>query len=150
MYHSCFTKFYPVCHPWSHYSYYPYPYFGFPSSYSACCPVCYQPYHLCCCKKSYMMLPQELFVDPATSPKERFVGGIEDVRLTLEYMKTGASPKVKITITDAEGTTVWDVTTIPDGYHVKDKFATVSPGAKIKVEVTDCRARLRWCEIISC
>jgi len=97
-----------------------------------------------------MKLPQELFVDSTSSPKETFVGGVEDLRLTLEYMKTGTSPHAKITITDADGTTVWDITTIPDGYHVKEEFATVSPGSKVKIEVTDCTARLRWCEIVSC
>lgn len=97
-----------------------------------------------------MKMPQELFIETSPPPKKAFVGGVEDVTLTLEYMKTGANPDVKVTITGTDGTTVWKISSIPDGYHVKDNFATVSPSSEIQIEVTNCTARLRWCEVIPC
>lgn len=98
-----------------------------------------------------MKMPQELFIETSPPPKKAFVGGVEDVTLTLEYMKTGTDPQVTITVTYADGTTnEQEITNISNGYHVKDDFATVPPGSKIEIEVNNCTARLRWCEIISC
>lgn len=91
-------------------------------------------------------------VDTITTSKEEFTGGLSDVRLTLEYMPvSGAiSPEVKVTLTGSGGTSTWDVASIPDGYHIKDDFTSVEPGTKIKLEATECIARLRWCETILC
>ena len=115
------------------------------------CPHCHQPQGLCGCgSRDVMNIAEELFVDAASSPKEAFIGGLEDVSLTLEYMKSGTSPEVKLTITNGGETTAWDVTGITDGYTIKDDFASIAPGSQIKLEVTDCTARLRWCETIHC
>ncbi len=120
--------------------------------YQSCCPVCWQPHHLCCCTHNWPThLPQELSVDTTTTSKDTFVGGTHDVFLTLEYMAvTGAtSPSVKLQIEDSTGTTNWEITTVPDGYHVKSKFASASPGAKLTLDANECLARLRWFELIS-
>ena len=89
-------------------------------------------------------------MDGATSPKQAFIGGLENVSLSLEYLKTGASPAVKVTITEGGSSSTWDIATIPDGYQIKENLATVAPGAGVEIEVTDCLARLRWCEVICC
>ena len=120
--------------------------------YQSCCPVCWQPYHSCCCAPaSHHHLPQELMVDTTTTSKDTFVGGTHDVLLTLEYMAvTGAtSPSVKLKIEDSDGATDWEITSVPDGYHVKSRFASAAPGAKLTLEVTECLARLRWFEFVS-
>ena len=138
--------------------YYPYP--VSPQYYQpACCPGCGKPVHLCACEeecceeecRENVLLPQELSVDNTNKVKEIFAGGLEDANLTLEYMPvTPATATVKVTITGPGGTTVWDGGGVADGYHVKDDFAPVAPGSKIKIEVNDCIARLRWCEEICC
>lgn len=99
-----------------------------------------------------MLVPQDEMVDAASSPKELFVGGLREARLTLEYMPvTGAtSAAVKITITGADGTSTWEETPVAEGFHVKRDFSTVATGSTITVEVTEVIARLRWCEVISC
>lgn len=120
--------------------------------YQPCCPVCWQPYHACCCApKPPMHLAQELAVDTVTPSKDTFVGGGRDVLLTLEYMAvTGAtSPSVKLEIEDSSGTTNWEITSVPDGYHVKSKFASAAPGAKLILTAAECLARLRWFELVS-
>ena len=117
------------------------------------CPVCCQPYHLCCCvAKTQFQIPQELSVDSSTSPKEALIGGLCDTSLTLEYMaeEGAAFPSIKITLTGSDGTSTWEESSIPAGYHVKSDFSTVSPGTKVKIEVTEAIARLRWCETICC
>lgn len=135
-----------------------YPHYGWPGCapyYTpACCPACSMPYYLCTCKsETSMILPEELTVDPSSSPKDTFIGGSGDVNLTMEYMSDGGTPasrSVKITITSGSSTTVWEETNIADGYHVKDNFASIPPGSTVKIEVADCKARLRWCESICC
>lgn len=116
------------------------------------CTYCGQPYSVCCCDKplTYMKLPQELLADAATPSRDAFIGGLEQASLTLEYIKAGASPQVKVTITEQGQTATWNITTVPEGYQIKDSFATLEPGAEVKLEVTDCTARLRWCEMVSC
>ena len=146
---------YPYCHghyygyyghPYYHWQYYTIPY------HPMVCSTCCQPVHLCQCQKplSYMKIPQEILADSTTTSQQAFIGGLEDVSLSLEYLKTGASPTVDVTITENGQTSTWNITTIPDEYQVKENFATVSPGAEIKLNVTDCTARLRWCEVICC
>lgn len=133
--------------------YYPYPVSPQPY-YPACCPDCGRPSHLCACEDECcedVLVPQELSADNTNKVKEMFVGGLDDANLTLEYMPiTPATATVKVTITGPGGTTVWDGGAVADGYHVKDDFAPVAPGSKIKIEVNDCMARLRWCEAICC
>lgn len=90
----------------------------------------------------------------ASSPlKELFIGGICDVKLTLEYMPASgaSSPKVTVTITAPDGSTsTWQEDPIASGYHVKSDFSTVAPGSKIELEVAEAMARLRWCEVVKC
>lgn len=122
--------------------------------YYSCCSVCCRPYHLCCCDvKSSAMLPEEIAADSTNTSAEALIGGLSDVRLTLEYMadegKTSTATVV-ITITGSEETTTLEIKNIAAGYHIKDDFAAVKPGSKVKLEVNDCSARLRWCEVISC
>jgi hypothetical protein len=95
-------------------------------------------------------VPEELYVEGASATNTKFIGGFHDVTLTLEYMKTGASPSLKVTLTDGSETTIWEVTGIADGYKIKEDLTSVSPGTSVKVEATDCTARLRWCEVIAC
>ena len=85
-----------------------------------------------------------------TASSQIFIGGSSDVSLSLEYLKTGATATVKVTITESGQTTTWDLDTLPDEYQIKENFTTVSPGAEVLLEVTDCTARLRWCEIVCC
>ena len=152
---SCTSEHSPAYNPWAPcYWGYPYPFFYDPSVYwsGSCCTVCSRPHHLCCCtQKSLMQLPQELAGDPAGA-KEAFIGGARDVHLTLEYMPiVVATANVKLVITAADGTvTTVDLTGMTSGYHVKDDFSALSPGANITLEITDCQARLRWCEVIAC
>lgn len=120
--------------------------------YYACCPVCLQPHNACCCTpKPSMFIPQELAVDTTTPTKDTFVGGSRDAALTMEYMPiTGAtSPSVTLQVEDSGGTTDWNITSVPDGYHVKSKFAVAAPGAKLTLTANECLARLRWFELIS-
>lgn len=116
------------------------------------CPVCWQPYHSCCCGLDpAVFIPQELAVDATTTSKDTFVGGSRAVWLTLEYMPvSGAtSPSVTLKVEDEDGTTDWNITSVPDGYHVKSNFASAAPGAKLTLLANECLARLRWFELIS-
>ncbi len=134
--------------------YYPY-YVGYnPYFMPACCSACSMPYNQCTCGgKTSVLIPEELAVDTTTTPKETFIGGSEDVNLTLEYMSDGGTPatrNVTLTINSAGSTTVWTETNIADGYHIKNEFASIPPGATVELAVTDCKARLRWCETVCC
>jgi hypothetical protein len=116
------------------------------------CPVCHQPYHLCgCTPRTRLLVPQELWSDASTS-SERFVGGLADVKLTLEYMAVSgaAAPTVKVTIVDAGSSTAWEDAAVAEGFHVKNDFSTLAPGARLTLEVTETVARLRWCEVVEC
>lgn len=120
---------------------YGYPYYWYWPPYHP--GMCHQP--LAC-----MKLPQEVVADATATTRDAFIGGAEDVSLSLEYLKTGATPSVKVTITDSGSTATWSITTVPAEYQIKESLTTVSPGATVKLEVADCTARLRWCEVISC
>ncbi len=152
---SCTSEHSPIYDPWASCCWgSPHPYFYNPFAYWAgsCCTVCGKPYQFCSCtQKNLMKLPQELTGDP-TGAKEAFIGGTLDVHLTLEYLPiVVATANVKLVITAVDGTvTTVDLSGIASGYHVKEDFTALSPGAKIKLEVTDCQARLRWCEVITC
>jgi hypothetical protein len=100
-----------------------------------------------------MSVPHELDVDVTSPAQEALVGGRCDAHLTLEYLvEAGAAATAQVTVTvTSDGTTsTWTDTGISEGYHVKDAFLTVKPGSKVKVEVADAIARLRWCETICC
>lgn len=141
--------------PMHSYSYHPYLYWQAPCMpYYYYCPACYQPYYQCTCEsKSVLINLQEVFADPSAPTQEALIGGIKDVQLKLEYMPAegAASPSVKVTITNSDGTTsTWDESSIPSGYHMKNDFVKTTPGTKVKIEVNEAIARLRWCETIEC
>ena len=98
-----------------------------------------------------MSVPHELLGDPAGA-EEAFIGGKTDVHLCLEYLvETDApAPEVKLTLTSGGTTTTWSDTGIAVGYHVKEDFMSLKPGATVVLEVKDAAARLRWCETICC
>ena len=151
MYHYHGYMHHHTWHPWmmQYYHHWPYPY--------GCAPVCntcHMPVVYCTCEqKMRVVLPQELTVDPETSPQEALIGGLNEVQPTLEYMaEDGAtSAMVKVTITGADGSSSsWEETSIAPGYHVKNDFNKIAPGSKIAVEVSEAVARLRWCEFTEC
>ena len=98
-----------------------------------------------------MSVPEELSADTASPTKETTIGGAEKAYLSLEYTAdAGAtSPKVTVTITDSSGSIDCSLTSFPAGYHVKRSFAFAAPGAKVKLEVAECSAHLRWFELVS-
>jgi hypothetical protein len=98
------------------------------------------------------IVPFELAADAESSPAEALVGGICAIRPTLEYLVAddAAAPAVTVTITFEGTTTTWSESAIAEGYHVKDDFAGIEPGAVVRLEVVDARARLRWCERLCC
>lgn len=146
--HACYPHYGYYGHPYYQWQYYTMPY------HTMYCSTCCQPVHLCQCAKplTYTKLPQELLADATTPTNQIFIGGSEDISLSLEYLKTpgATSPSVKVTITENGSSSTWDITTIPDEYQIKENFSTVSPGAEVKLEVVECTARLRWCEVVCC
>lgn len=92
----------------------------------------------------------ELVADSANPTSQVFVGGSTYVSLSLEYLKTGTSAKITVTTTENGQKTTWDLGALPDEYQIKENFTTLSPGADILLEVTDCTSRIRWCETICC
>ena len=126
-----------------------------PSCYGAAVsyvPVVCAPMPIPCASQQSMLVPHELAVTAATSPQEVWIGGTSEVHPTLEYLvEPGApAPEVKVTITSEGATTTWTETAISEGYHVKDDFMAIKPGAKVTIKVTDLAARLRWCETLRC
>ncbi len=154
--HHYYAHYHPaMCNPWAMYYHPGYVWAHIHSHFLAhyCCPACHQPFHFCSCvPKTQFQVAQELSVDTSNSPKEALIGGLCNSCLTLEYMPTegATSPAIKITFTGPDGTSTWEESSIPAGFHVKSDFSTVSPGTKVKIEVTDVIARLRWCETICC
>lgn len=129
------------CQPWGG----PY-YVAFIAVPVPCAPVDCKP----AC--SEMVVPREIDVDPAGSPKQGFVGGHSDTHLTLEYLVDAgaASPSVEVKLQSGGTTQTWTATDLAEGYHVEDAFLAADAGSKVSISVTDAVARLRWCERICC
>ncbi|MEI6669604.1 MAG: hypothetical protein WCP29_15760 [Acidobacteriota bacterium] len=87
-------------------------------------------------------------VDPAASPKVIIIGGASPSALTLEYLPVdgAVAPSVKVTVAGPGLTTTLEDAAVTAGYHIKPRFQTVDPGTTVTVVVTECIARLRWCE----
>ncbi len=135
--------------------YYPVPQWpGHPGHSHGCCASCGKPHDECgCAAESTAMVPQEVVASTTSpTPAAAFVGGISEVRLTLEYLPDAGSTAATVTLTiaGAEGTDTVKLESIPAGYHVKDDLAAVAPGATLTLKVADCTARVRWCEEIVC
>lgn len=99
-----------------------------------------------------MIVPREIEVDSAGSPKQGFVGGHSDTHLTLEYLvDAGApAPQVEVTLETGGTTQTWTATDLAEGYHSEEAFLAADAGTKVTISVTDAVARLRWCERICC
>lgn len=140
------SHYHPMYYPY-YGGYYAYPWYPWPYTGAGCHPAHHAPAPL-----THMKLPLEILADTATPSAHSFIGGLEDVSLSLEYLKTAASTSaiLKVSVTQAGTTTVTEVTPLADGYQVKENFLTVAPGATVTLDVVDCTARLRWCEIICC
>lgn len=116
------------------------------------CRRCHHPPHACRCgREGRQSIPVEMAADTAAPKREAVAGGARKVRLTLEYTGTGVSPapSIKISLSEPSGTSEWNITSIPEGYQVKEDFTSAAPGAKITLEVVNCTARLRWFEELS-
>jgi hypothetical protein len=114
-------------------------------------PVCYGP-PAPCQPCTEIVVPRELEVDPANSPRNGLVGGHADAHLTLEYLVEdgAAAPAVEVSLKSNGTTTTWSATDVDPGYHVEEGFLPAPPGTRVTVTVTDASARLRWCERICC
>ena len=117
------------------------------------CPCCHPPHQESEGKeeKHSKCVPMEISADTAAPSKDAQVGGTKKVELTLEYTPdSGATaPTIKVVVTESDGSSEWNLTTVPAGYHVRSEFASVAPGAKITLQVSQCMARLRWFEQLS-
>lgn len=146
---------YPVhhapCCPCCGSYYQPYVPHYYPTPMAEFCSSCCKPLHECCCHSATLVkYPKELFADSFASinDAETFIGGESDVTVKLEYLSDGAATALINVIVDA--VTILTITAPPAGYHVKKLPLELAPGSLIRLEVTDCRARLRWCEDLIC
>ncbi len=141
-------------HPGAPHDYGPYSFWPMPYAYPApfpICPACHQPHHLChCTPRLKIILPQEALVDAGSSPKEVLIGGLRSAKATLEYMpdEGAAAPTIEVTITDSGSTFTWKEDPVAAGYHVKSDLPELAPGAKVRVDVVEVMARLRWFEVV--
>ena len=96
-----------------------------------------------------VVLPKELEANPAGTSAEIVVGGTRDVQICLEYMRgDGAeTPMVKLSVSLAGSTSTWEPGTIEEGYHVKSDLSKIAPGSKMRLEVQNAIARVRWLEV---
>jgi len=83
-----------------------------------------------------------------------FIGGGCCVTLAIEYAPTVATAAfmVGVLVKDSEGTMLAWARSEPagTGYRVHECIITTKPGATLLVEVSNCTARARWCEVFSC
>jgi hypothetical protein len=112
--------------------------------------ICHPPWPCVPCRE--VIVPRELEVDSASSPRTGLVGGRADTRLTLEYLVDAGAAAAKIEVKlESEGTTsTWSATSLDEGYHAEEGFLSAPAGTKVSVAVTEASARLRWCERICC
>ncbi len=83
-----------------------------------------------------------------------FIGGGCCVTLAVEYAASVATAAfaVLVGVKDSEGTVLIWARSEPagTGYRVHECIVTTKPGATLTVEVSNCTARVRWCEVFSC
>ena len=83
-----------------------------------------------------------------------FVGGGCCVTLAVEYAPSVSTAMfvVLVLVTDSDGTALLWARAEPagTGYRVHECIITTKPGATLRVEVLNCTARVRWCEVFSC
>ncbi len=129
--------------------------YGYPAMpwYVPVCPWCGLPFQSCACWSRQVpagyQVQQEISADPASAEKAVMIGGVSQVRVTLEYMPVegAAAPSVKVVLTDPDGTaTTIDETSVSTGYHVKADMTPLVPGTMVKLTIQECMARLRWLE----
>ena len=90
----------------------------------------------------------------AIGSDKAFIGGGCCVTLAVEYAPSAATTQfgVVVAVRDSEGTTlIWSRYEQPGtGYRVHECIITTKPGATLTLEVANCTARVRWCEVFSC
>lgn len=83
-----------------------------------------------------------------------FIGGGCCVTLAVEYAPSAATAAfgVAVAVKDSEGTTmIWSrQEPVGTGYRVHECIISTKPGATLILEVSNCTARVRWCEVFSC
>jgi hypothetical protein len=83
-----------------------------------------------------------------------FIGGGCCVTLAVEYAASVATAAfaVVVMVKDSEGTVLaWGrEEAAGTSYRVHECIITTKPGATLLVEVSNCTARVRWCEVFSC
>lgn len=92
---------------------------------------------------------------PITGSGDAIIGGGCCVHLSIEYMQLlpdveGATPDVRVRVTDSSGAAMEWRKRFQTGYHVQEDIITTHPGALLEVRVADAIARVRWCEVFSC
>ncbi len=99
-----------------------------------------------------MLAPREIDADTTTPSQDGFVGGAQQVALSLEYLVDdgAASPSVKVTTASGGSSATWSDDTPATGYTVRQAVLNVGPGTKVTLAVNNAMARLRWCETICC
>ncbi|KAA1003833.1 hypothetical protein FVF58_34690 [Paraburkholderia panacisoli] len=99
-----------------------------------------------------LRVPRHLEVQQSTTPQSAFVGGREEVLLSVEYLvETGAaSPSVSLTTASDGSSSTWTDSTPAVGYHVQEDLLRVKAGTKLTLAVNNVDARVRWCESICC
>lgn len=104
------------------------------------------------CAGTLVVSPYELSVAPEGEAGEALVGGTGPARLTLEYLAADGAEAASITLSvEADGSTsTWEEASPAPGYQVKRDLMSVNPGTRLRLEVTDAMARLRWCETLCC
>jgi len=144
------------------------------------CRQCGQPKAFCCCGggRECRKEAKELLVTPGTASNPTstlrslnintlkgandsavtsgtaFIGGGCCVTLAIEYAPSVATAAfgVAVIAVDSEGTTLIWARGEPAGtpYRVHECIVTTKPGATLTVDVLNCTARVRWCEVFSC
>ena len=92
--------------------------------------------------------PQQISANTAAPSAEAVVGGAWQTGLSLEFQADSgaASPSVKITLTDTDGSSEVNIAGFPAGSQVRRDVIAALPGAKLKLEVAGATATLSWFE----